>query len=69
MGKVNLNAQFDDAILKALNLELSGQGIAVQLVHKRSDDGKFDGNLQLPLGAMSWNGTMDGKKLTGLSVK
>lgn len=69
MGKVNLNAQFDDAMLKALNLELSGQGIAVQLVHKRSDDGKFDGNLQLPLGAMSWNGTMDGKKLTGLSVK
>lgn len=69
MGRVNLLANYADNVLSKLDLELTGQGLSVRMTHNRASDGNFDGNLQLPVGAMSWNGKLDGKKLSALSVK
>jgi len=45
------------------------QGVAVNLSHTQKEDGNFEGKLQLPVGAMSWNGQIKNKKMTALSLK
>jgi hypothetical protein len=39
------------------------------MTHTQKNDGNFEGHLQLPVGAISWNGKKEGTKLTELSLK
>lgn len=70
MGKLVGYIQKSNDKFQELALDVTAQGMTVSLKHTMKDDGKFEGTLQLPIvGAITWNGTLAGKKLTGLSLK
>lgn len=57
-----------DGKFRELSLDITAQGVTVTLKHTQQDDGTFDGRLLLPVGSISWNGTVTDKKLTALKV-
>lgn len=70
MGKLVGYIQKSGDKFQELSLDVTAQGMTVSLKHTLKDDGKFEGSLQLPIvGAITWNGTLAGKKLTGFSLR
>jgi hypothetical protein len=65
LGKIDYTGR----TFRSFSLDVMAQGVAVNLSHIQKEDGNFEGKLQLPVGAMSWNGQMKNKKMTALSLK
>lgn len=68
MGKMTWYIDTKKGKLSELSLDMMVQWIWVTLKHTQQDDGKFDGRLLLPVGSISWNGTVIDKKLTALKI-
>ncbi len=69
MGKLSGYIEHSGDNLKEISLDVTAQGVTVAMKHTVKDDGTFVGSLTLPIGNLTWNGTLAGKKLTALTLK
>lgn len=69
MANMTINIALKDKKLQKLTLDLMAQGVSVSLEHARTSDTAFEWRLILPVGTLSWNGSLDDDRLTSMSLK
>jgi hypothetical protein len=55
--------------LSEISLDATAQWITLGMKHTVKKDGNFEWRMTLPVGALSWNGKISGKKLDSLAIK
>lgn len=55
--------------MRELSLDATAAGVSITIKHTVKEDGTFEGRMTLPIGMLSWDGKVDGKKLTALTLK
>jgi hypothetical protein len=69
VGKSVMTVAMKGKMFQKLTLEIMAQGVTVSLEHARTSDTAFEGRMILPVGTVSWNGTIDGDKTTSFVLK